>query len=769
MYQFLPSMMLDHKKVDGQFPYLPSPVGSSFLHFRMNVVDVYNHSGAKLCQVANLEAFANSRAAFWCVDGCIGVLHHSGDVSIVTTAGELVQTVAAPDSAHVVVESAYPGGVAFVTDTKAFWVFNSSDLTWCRLAAGHIPDGVAVMAYAEGAGYIAYADESGFEEGRGVLAQVTADGIKHLDALRFHPWGLRVSPRGDLIAAYDQMRLYVRSPKSQIVFPLITQESQISSLAFLDDLTIVYVADRTVHIVSQSGTVTKWDEQPQIPTVPLVTQGIDCVRLLYRGQAWMMCPIHPTVMRLFQNPVAERLERLVSAKTAFDDKHIDSYNLLEELKPVLESLILTILEAAINIIEKDPCERLLQHAAFAKYQLPSFDHNVFRSAIRDMQSLNTLRTADYGWLITGHQYQELARENCPRMLSNIIQSQSQSSTAPSALELAGSFCHLYHLNVATVAEHWASRMFRDHRGAAVDGVLRKLAPYDPIDYVRLANAARKYTVDIPDICKIIRGARDPKVRMLYILNDLANEQDAMQDVLQSLDGNAIICYLAIARLRLPHDQFGARLGQSLVLADQYAAYRKFAQFESILQIESFPPLRAAAIEFVHGGEARLPEVLRRLNFAEKNSPWAVAIQHYQAAAALAGAPAPSARQMLAQAIAEGKDAVAHKIAKQYKISDKMVAWVQLRTYVRNKEWNKVTELVKKSQPLPWEAYAETCAAHDRREDAVAFIKKISSPEQRLNLFQQYEYWGEAANTALEMKNQALYAELNAKAVAQGDD
>jgi predicted alpha-1,6-mannanase (GH76 family) len=50
------------------------------------------------------------------------------------------------------------------------------------------------------------------------------------------------------------------------------------------------------------------------------------------------------------------------------------------------------------------------------------------------------------------------------------------------------------------------------------------------------------------------------------------------------------------------------------------------------------------------------------------------------------------------------------------------------------------------------------ATNGRREEAVIFIKKISSAEQRPNLFQQYEYWKEA-----DAKNMQLSAELQAKA------
>jgi hypothetical protein len=110
-----------------------------------------------------------------------------------------------------------------------------------------------------------------------------------------------------------------------------------------------------------------------------------------------------------------------------------------------------------------------------------------------------------------------------------------------------------------------------------------------------------------------------------------------------------------------------------------------------------------------------------------------------------------------------------KIQKQYKISDKAIAWIQLRAFSQNKQWSKLAELARRSQPLSWDVYADVCATNGRREEAGIFIKKISSAEQRLNLFQQYEYWKEAAQAAVDAKNMQLYAELQAKAQSEGDE
>jgi hypothetical protein len=269
-----------------------------------------------------------------------------------------------------------------------------------------------------------------------------------------------------------------------------------------------------------------------------------------------------------------------------------------------------------------------------------------------------------------------------------------------------------------------------------------------------------------------------------------SDGEAMQDALASFDGNAIISYLAIARYKGPADSFGMRLSQNPILADHYAAYRQYTSLGAVMQIEGYPMLRAAAMRMIQTGEVsfgkdtkKLAEVGRLLNSAEKNSPHVQAIEGQQLVIGLmqgilqkenpggpvSPLPTKSPRFILAQGLVDGRDQLVAKIQKQYKISDRTFAWIQLRAYSANKQWPKLLELSRRSQPLPWETYAEVCAQAGRREEAIAFLKKISSSEQRLSLFQQFEYWREAAGAAAECKNMQLYNELNHRAQMEGDE
>jgi hypothetical protein len=377
------------------------------------------------------------------------------------------------------------------------------------------------------------------------------------------------------------------------------------------------------------------------------------------------------------------------------------------------------------------------------------------------------------------------KEDRQRLILNVIQLQNSTTRSSTALELAHVLCHLYGINPSIVAENWAARMLKLHQAAAVDGVLRKIKPYDSVDYVRLAVAAKKYAIENSEVNKIVKCARDPKVRMIYILTELGNDVEAMQDVLQSMDGNALVSYLVLCKYKLPAETFGLRLAQNTIIADQYAAYRQYIQYASILQIEGYPPLRAAALELLHSGDIafgkdtqRLSEVARRLEQVEKKSPLLLAVQHQQTVIGAMQAvtsgqgfspkPATSARFLVMQALMDGRGSLVDSLLKPYKVSDKTFAWIQIQTFSAKKDWKRFADLAKKSSPLSWDVYSDVCHANGRREEAVAFVRKISSAEQRLALFEQYEYWREAAGAASELKS-PRWAELNAKAKAEDDN
>lgn len=54
-------------------------------------------------------------------------------------------------------------------------------------------------------------------------------------------------------------------------------------------------------------------------------QGIDSVHIFCQGSAWIITPIHVSIVHLCHKPFDGRLNSLVSAKREFEDERIESY------------------------------------------------------------------------------------------------------------------------------------------------------------------------------------------------------------------------------------------------------------------------------------------------------------------------------------------------------------------------------------------------------------------------------------------------------------
>jgi hypothetical protein len=766
---------LDATRCENLWEFRCGSCGSGLLHVEPSSTSgptISLNTGQRIAHVMNLAVSRDSHVIshFWCVDGLIGFLHSDGQISILTTAAELLRTIKPPEFIRVIFHYPFSGGIAFFSDTKCFWVFDSSTGDYSQLAPGKILYHACAIAYVSGKGFMACAEETGWDTGEIMLAGLDSESFTILDSrMPFQPVGLRLSPRGGLVAAYDRNHLFIRSPQSALRFPVISlsDEDRITSLAFPDEQTAMYVSKGKLHILAHGSQDAISYHLPH--EVHLIVQDGESIRVFTRENAMLLTPVHPAITALFQKPIIDRLDPLIRAKHEFENGNIESYKILEGIKFSLSSVILAIMEAAPHILDVNIAERLLAHAAFAKYQLPDFNHDEFGHVIRDVQVLTTLRSPDFGWMTTGTQLTETIQRDPVHLVSIAIQMQK--------LELAGILADLYGVNPSIIGEHWAARMLKEYKGTAIDGILRKISQYGTIDYIRLAKAAVAYAIPFSDVTRLVKQVRDPKLRMTYILDELHNDPDALQDVVASQDGNAIMSYIFVKKMRASGKEAYQLFTQNPGLADQYAAFRKYSRET----VDGCSPLKTAAIEIVHISEGfgektlRLEDVRRKLASTDGKSPWLTAIdsimqttgilkaalqKEAKSSQVVEGPPIPtkSPRLLMSQALIDNRStssAVFDQLAKQFQVSKEAQEYLKLHTYAKHFRWDLLGEMAKKSTKLPPDVFAEVCAAAGRRNEAVAFINRISDSEKKLAAFQAFEYWEEAAKMATILKRPDL--------------
>jgi len=120
----------------------------------------------------------------------------------------------------------------------------------------------------------------------------------------------------------------------------------------------------------------------------------------------------------------------------------------------------------------------------------------------------------------------------------------------------------------------------------------------------------------------------------------------------------------------------------------------------------------------------------------------------------------SVSETLYRCVALGDLNRAKKIQSEFKIPDKRFYWIVIKAYGDTKEWAALEKFAKsKKPPIGFRPFAETCIEQKMVAEAVKYIGSITDPNERFQLYQQIEYWKEAAEVAVEMKNLDLAAQI----------
>ncbi|OHS94137.1 hypothetical protein TRFO_39692 [Tritrichomonas foetus] len=788
--------------------FLPGPCGGYLIKFRaqgsQSFVDIYANNGTEHDRTSCISCTSSTnvdiRNAFWCNNGFVGLLDYKGGVSIMTLSGEKVAYYPLKiDIDRVAADYPFNGGIAFYTEGPYnFYIFEyTSQTSYPLCPEGKFDKSATGVAYGDGKGFVAFVDNT--------LAIVTDSEVQLINKFDFTPYVLILSPHNNLLAARDDFNLYVRSTTSNSAFPPICSKYPIGDVAFLDETTVSFVVKlegKPTVLTFQQGQQVSVEFFQSKCRVSHLIQDFETVRV-YRTaledgneftELYLVTPVHDSINTLLSKPWVDRLELLLQSQRYFEQENIDSYKILEDLRgkdkdhDELKELVTLIMDAAPHILDTPVAEILMKNAAFGKYRLKGFNHDEFAKTIKEMQMLYNLRKHE-GFVTTETDFEIFEKAD---FLSILVQLKKY--------ELAEIIAQKFHLNRSIIAENWAIDMFNKYR-KQVDSdssqystkILRILQRFDQVDFLRVAEMAILYGLSEFDIRKMIACISDPQVRMNFIMKNHSiykGTDDALNDVIKSKDGDAIISYLCIKRDLLP-STFGPLLASNPVLQEHYSAFKsqqyappnKQQGYQKVLSIESYHPIKKFQLELTHGCRATGYGLGReQLNVAKRylgGGPniWSQCVDNQLALITemenlgwspprrpdndptWRPPPTRSARFCMEKAVLDGKEAVFKKIAKQFKVSDATQCWIKMRTYAKTNRWDDLLAMSRKSQPVEWEDFVDLCAEFGNADATLTFIDKISNTEKKIDLLVFHKFYQKAAEVAKNSKNMQRYNEI----------
>ena len=752
-------------------PWKPGPYGSCFLERTYQGIAVYANDGDKLNLPSSWDQGRKMDGqvivdVFWCENGHIGRLFSKGDVVISTMSGDKVKRLESPDRSGVLCHSAFIGGIAFVTQARTLWVFDAMSWTYTPMSRGKIPisdtEGISAVGFNNGKAFIAV---------RQKLYHVDFDDLHLVDTMPLvdGPSHLIVSPKGDLVAAVAGRELFVIS-NSHLKFPKVSAMAGITSVAFLDDATVCYVWGTRMEILTAGSQVKPFDGDTY-----LVAQDPDSVRVMQNGRGYMLTPVHDSIQKLFRSPIIERLSTLVEAKQKYDAQDPDSYNMISSLGIHLEQLVISILDALGNVTDVGVVRRMYELAAFAKYFV-AFKHDIALGYKNDLDITNELRSDRYKWFLTGSVFGS-DRENKTNLVTLLCQLDCRN--------LAAVICRLYDVNPSIVAEYWARDLIqnypRDRASACLDKIVKKVSCYDQVDFIRLAKKAHKknFTSDIE--AGFVKRETDAKKRMLYFQKSQGQTrpEEVRRNVMDSLDGNAMIAYLYINKMERG-DKFGQWLCETIqkpFFIDQYVGFKRYCRgqgpdrpdgYDVIKQLRAISPTTELGLDLMygwkHGPFGQDPQTLTELKRkfgSDKNSPYAQEVSHQekliqstQSKGAIPPYPAVSPRLLMEHAIRNDDQPGFKRIAKIYNVSRRIQDLVELRTYIKigqNLKIEKMAGLIPSSSDF--DELACECMNRGLRKEALAFVRRVK-PDKQFDLLDKFEFWQEALQLACKINDKA---------------
>lgn len=759
----------------------PCQYGGLLMRMGMNGhAEIILNNGRRYFTVLRTE-LKDIRTVFWCDEGNIGFLHYRGAITVCSTSNEILKTIPTMDDSIIQCSYQLPTGIIFVTDKGNVMIFESRSMSLYKYAT--LPTGSYVQS-------IAYADDKAFVcMGQNEIFLVTPEQAQPIEQLPFGAHELYVDYHCHILAATDSHNLYIRQldTSSRV---MINSPETIYNIAFVDSQTVAFYTETHTLQFFKPGM-----KQPVVDnaTTLYIAQNTEGIRIYQEDKVSILLPVDQTILALYQKQYNETLKNLIRAKECYDKEEIESFKLLTKIHHTVEALVLAILEAAPHILDISISEKLLVLAAFAKYQIDNFDQHKIENVNTQIRILYSLRTRGFFTILAN----DLMMAEPKSLLNTIIQmdNNSKSDRRICYIHEGAAICRMIRHNPSIVAQHWANMMLSTYKASAIDTILRRLNNYDQIDFYRLAKSAKFYGMEKRHVKEFANFIRDPESKMNFMMNEIQDNEDVVQDVLSCKDGNTLIQFLYMKKLFSKENVFYSYISNYPILQDHYCLYKKYIDSTKMRMIPGYSLIKYACINLIHfnnvptdfgKNNAQLEAMKSQL---DKSSIWHIILENHISilnkmnnSPEIRGrtfneAPIPSPREIIRRAIIlDVKHAPDDKfnynkfikeVKKSMQIPDRTICWIKIRTYLELRFTKQLADMANSSQPLPWDIIANECYNAGQPDLTKIFIGKVNKLENRFNLYKDYKFYEEAAKAAKSMKNEQLANEMAMLARQQG--
>mmetsp|Transcript_2010 Transcript_2010/g.5583 ORF Transcript_2010/g.5583 Transcript_2010/m.5583 type:complete len:158 (+) Transcript_2010:3-476(+) len=113
----------------------------------------------------------------------------------------------------------------------------------------------------------------------------------------------------------------------------------------------------------------------------------------------------------------------------------------------------------------------------------------------------------------------------------------------------------------------------------------------------------------------------------------------------------------------------------------------------------------------------------------------------------------------------GNQRALHSLKGDFKMPDKHVWWIRLRTLACSKDWSGLVALSREKRvPVPMSSFVDVCLRQGAPEDVTAvFVQQLPQPRERAELFAKMGMLEKAAEAAAAAKDVDMLSQLRSMA------
>jgi len=107
----------------------------------------------------------------------------------------------------------------------------------------------------------------------------------------------------------------------------------------------------------------------------------------------------------------------------------------------------------------------------------------------------------------------------------------------------------------------------------------------------------------------------------------------------------------------------------------------------------------------------------------------------------------------------GNNKRAGQLKDKYKVPSKRYWWIVIRALAASGNWPGLEKLAKDKSPIGYRPFAQICIDEGKNDEAVKYIPKISSAQERITLYASIGRWKEAVDDAINLKDPELLQQI----------